>query len=263
MDRLEEKMSIAARSSRDARTTRAPILGAPLEGAKRTEVIGDCTLYLGDCRDILPAIEADALICDPPYGLGLGKHGGSNDERPRHLAKKGYAAYDDTPENYKLIVAPAIRDALAKTKRGMVFASPPMAWELPVPTAMGGVHLPSGVGRTPWGFAGVAHCLLYGRAPDLNKGHRPTVISSTERAPQEVDHPTVKPLKWMMWAVALGSRVGETVLDPFMGSGTTGVACVNLGRRFIGIELHEPYFDIARRRIEEAHSQPRLFGDAA
>ena len=63
----------------------------------------------------------------------------------------------------------------------------------------------------------------------------------------------------MRWAVDLASRNGETILDPFMGSGTTGVACAKLGRRFIGIEIHEPYFEIALRRIEQAQRQRDLF----
>lgn len=63
----------------------------------------------------------------------------------------------------------------------------------------------------------------------------------------------------MRWAVLRASRIGETILDPFMGSGTTGVACVKLGRKFIGIEIEERYFDIACRRIEEAYKQPDFF----
>lgn len=70
-------------------------------------------------------------------------------------------------------------------------------------------------------------------------------------------HPTQKPIAVMEWC--LGFVEGETILDPFMGSGTTGVACVKLGRRFIGIEIEEKYFDIACKRIEEATKQPDLF----
>ena len=67
----------------------------------------------------------------------------------------------------------------------------------------------------------------------------------------------------MLWLVERTSRAGETILDPFMGSGTTGVACAKLGRRFIGIEIEPRYFDIACRRIEEAYRQPRLFAEPA
>ena len=65
----------------------------------------------------------------------------------------------------------------------------------------------------------------------------------------------------MQWLVGLASRTAETILDPFMGSGTTGVACANLDRKFIGIEIEEKYFDIACRRIADAYKQPRLFED--
>jgi hypothetical protein len=71
-----------------------------------------------------------------------------------------------------------------------------------------------------------------------------------------VAHPTQKPIGLMRWCVGMTKG---TVLDPFMGSGTTGVACARLSRRFIGIEIHEPYFDIACRRIERAYQQPDLF----
>ena len=74
-------------------------------------------------------------------------------------------------------------------------------------------------------------------------------------------HPTQKPLPLMAWCLdQLPSDCG-LILDPFMGAGTTGVACVNSGRAFIGIERHEPYFDIACRRIEDAYRQPRLFAE--
>jgi adenine-specific DNA-methyltransferase len=72
-------------------------------------------------------------------------------------------------------------------------------------------------------------------------------------------HPTQKPVSLMMHIVKVSSRAGGVVLDPFMGSGTTGVACVNLGRKFIGIEIERKYFDIACERIEAAYSQGRLF----
>lgn len=224
----------------------------------RIEQIGDATLYLGDCREILPTIaRVDALVTDPPYGLGLGAHRGSSDSREKHLAKQGYSSYEDTPENFLAVVVPAITTALAISDRGMVFGSAPMMWSLPPPATLGGVHLPSSVGRTPWGFTSIACCLMYGRAPDLNKGCKPTGMRSTTKAP-DLGHPTVKPLAWMEWAVSLGTRTGETVLDPFMGSGTTGVACHALGRKFIGIEIEPRYFDIACRRIEDTQRQGRL-----
>jgi site-specific DNA-methyltransferase (adenine-specific)/modification methylase len=76
------------------------------------------------------------------------------------------------------------------------------------------------------------------------------------------DHPTQKPVEVMKWVIELCPKA-ETVLDPFMGSGTTGVACMQLGRKFIGIEREPKYFDIACKRIEQAVSQGQLFTPAA
>ena len=76
----------------------------------------------------------------------------------------------------------------------------------------------------------------------------------------EKDHPTQKPVELMQWCLGFIPDA-KTILDPFMGSGTTGVACANLGRKFIGIEIEPKYFDIACKRIEIAYSQPRLFED--
>ena len=75
-------------------------------------------------------------------------------------------------------------------------------------------------------------------------------------------HPSPKPVVVMDWLVREVSREGDTILDPFMGSGTTGVACVKLGRKFIGIEIDEGYFDIACSRIEKAYAQPDFFVSA-
>lgn len=75
------------------------------------------------------------------------------------------------------------------------------------------------------------------------------------------EHPTQKPVEVMSWCIQQLPPNAMTILDPFMGSGTTGVACANLGRKFVGIEISESYFDIACRRIEEAYKQPRLFAE--
>jgi DNA modification methylase len=75
----------------------------------------------------------------------------------------------------------------------------------------------------------------------------------------EKEHPTQKPLALMKWCVELLPKNVSTILDPFMGSGTTGVAAVNLGRKFVGIEIHKPYFDIACKRISDALKQPDMF----
>jgi hypothetical protein len=222
-------------------------------------VIGNAVLYLGDCREILPRVgQVDVLIADPPYGVNIGKHKAARDGRLKHLNKGGYQNYDDTPENYSAIVVPAINTALALARRGMVFGVPPAVWQLPAPDAIGGVFLPNSVGRNRWGFSSFAHCLLYGTGAGMQLGCKATGINNTDVS-EANGHPTPKPISWMRWAIDLGSLRGETVLDPFMGSGTTGVACAKLGRKFIGIEIEPKYFDIACRRIEAAYAQPDMF----
>jgi DNA modification methylase len=114
------------------------------------------------------------------------------------------------------------------------------------------------MGRNPWGFASFQHALFYGSAPDLNKGAKATAIYSTETA-EKNGHPCPKPIGWMKWIIGLATRPGELIVDPFMGSGTTGVAAINLGRKFTGIEIDPEYFEIAHRRIRAALDAPDMF----
>jgi len=207
------------------------------------------TIYHGDCREILPMIQADVLVCDPPYGVNLGNHAAATETRG-WLAKGRYASYEDTPENFHAIVVPALEVALGCVKRGLIFASGTGLRSLPPYDALGGVFLPAGMGRSCWGFQNHAFCALYGTAPDLHTGAKPTGIQSTEAA-DRVEHPCPKPYGWMTWAVLLTSRVGEVVLDPFCGSGTTLQAAKNLSRRAIGIEIDERYCEIAARRLAQ------------
>lgn len=217
------------------------------------------TLYCGDCLAILPHLEGvDCVVTDPPYGVNLGKHGAANEKRPQFRAMAGYESYEDTPENFDDVVVPAIKKAIGICGRGLVFSAGSMLWNLPKPSCVGGVYLPAGNGRCAWGFQNLAHCAFYGQCPDLNLGAKHIVLRSTE-ASEENGHPCPKPIGWMKWAVGLASREEETILDPFTGSGTTGVAAVKLGRKFIGIEIEPKYCEIAKRRIIEAEGQFALF----
>ena len=228
--------------------------------ALHKEVIGDAELWLGDCRDVLPTLgKVDAVVTDPPYGVNLGNHLGAKDDRRDQVLVKGcYESYDDTEANLVDIVVPSIRAALAIASRGAVFCAGTQAWHFPKADAVGGVFMPAAMGRNKWGFSSLSTLLLYGAAPDLHLGARATAMESSESADKN-GHPCPKPLGWMTWAVNLASRKNEIVLDPFMGSGTTGVACAKLGRSFIGIEIEPRYFDIACRRIESAYRQTDLF----
>ncbi len=204
------------------------------------------TIYHGDCREWMP--EADVLVTDPPYGVGLGivtdpRAGGHG------LGKAAYASYADTYDNFRETVIPAIQMALAATKRGAVFSGPHLQ-DFPKAAAVGGIFCPAGVGRHRWGFGAFLPVLLYGTDPRLHFGARPNVMQSNARA--EVNgHPCPKPLSWMRWLIELVSLPDETALDPFMGSGTTLVAAKSLGRRAIGIEIEERYCEIAAQRCSQ------------
>ena len=218
----------------------------------RVEYIGDATLYLGDCLEILPTLgKVDAVVTDPPYGVGLGKI------KSRLGRDDGYS-FEDTPENVRDVIVPRFTMALGLAKRGAVTPGHRCAWFYPAPYEIGCVYVPAGTGLGRWGFTTGHIVLFYGTDPLK----RQAANSFSCNAPAEKNgHPCPKPVEWMAWLVNRASLNGETILDPFMGSGTTGVACANLGRKFIGIEIEPKYFDIACKRIETAYSQPRLFDD--
>jgi DNA modification methylase len=221
------------------------------------------TLYQGDARVILPLLGGlDVLITDPPYGVLKGPDGAGRATRGtggQHGLRRGpYAHYEDTYANFCTQVVPILRLSVARAVRGAVFTGPHIQ-EQPKSTTTGGVYCPAGSGRHAWGFKTFLPVLFYGQAPNLHQGaRRQTTLHSTAVAERN-GHPCPKPLAWMEWLVDLCTRPGETVFDPFMGSGTTGVACVEFGRRFVGIELDSGYFALACARLDAAARQGRLF----
>ncbi len=256
-------MSASLRDRATAASQSNPQAVSSIAGIPSAVTIGRATLYLGDCREILPTLgKVDALITDPPYGLNLGQQadmrGGMHG-----LAKEGYASYDDTLENFRAVVVPAITTALALAKRGAVFCNHNLH-ELPKPDAIGGVYLPAATGRHCWGFNSLSPIAYYGTAPNLQNGSRHSAISSTERA-GNIGHPCPKPLGWMQWLIRHATIGGETILDPFMGSGTTGVAAILEKCAFIGIEQDPGYFEIACQRLRAVTGEDAgpLFGAVA
>jgi site-specific DNA-methyltransferase (adenine-specific)/modification methylase len=228
----------------------------------RKEVLADgIEIWMADCRNVLPLIgRVDAVVTDPPYGVSLS--GKAGHYRNNESAKRSdtYLSYDDTPENFDRIIVPAVARAISIARSSIVFMADKSIFKLP-PGHIGGIFLPNGCGMTAWGFQNFMHAVLYGADPFLaaGLGSRPNgKYGLYGNDSNKIDHPCAKPLAAMEWAVTRVSFDAELILDPFMGSGTTGVACVNLGRKFIGIEKEPKYFDIARRRINEALSRPRL-----
>lgn len=224
---------------------------------QRHERIGECDLYLGDCLEVMPELERfDACITDPPYGVGL------TGKVTKHTNARGkIKTYSDDQSIINDVVLPAIDMALALCDCALIFPGIRQMFAYPKPADIGGIVCPNGAGRSPWGFGCYNPVLFYGKSP--LKGAQPTtkVIyhpGMHVTGENNISHPCPKPIAFMKWAVNRASMVNQSALDPFMGSGTTGVACVQLGRRFTGIELDPEYFDIACRRIEAAVAEPRL-----
>jgi site-specific DNA-methyltransferase (adenine-specific)/modification methylase len=203
-------------------------------------VIGNATLYLGDCRDILPTLgKVEAVVTDPPFGLGDRMKGGTWAEKQ---AFKEMPTWDSEAPAPEVLAAVMDKSDRVVMWGGNYFGLPPsrcwLVWDKrnAVPT-MADVELAwTNLDRPAKRFKG-----MVGRV--------------------EFGHPTQKPLDLMRWTIAQVEHyeIAQTILDPFMGSGTTGVAAVQMGRRFIGIEREPKYFDIACRRIEEAQRQGDMF----
>lgn len=198
------------------------------------------TIYHGDCREILPTLPlVDLVLTDPPYGIG--EDGGACRTRGR----PGYSKH------------------------------PKMGWDKAPPDASTfDLVLSSGREHVIWGGNYFADKLppskgwLYWQklmGGDFADGE--LAWTSRDRALREFtkankggdhQHPTQKPVELMRWCIGFFPNA-ETVLDPFMGSGTTGVAAVKMGRTFVGIEREQKYFEIACQRIEAAQRQASLF----
>ena len=207
----------------------------------RIEHIGDATLYLGDCRDILPTLgKVDAVVTDPPYGLGDKMKGGTWAAKPEFL---GMPTWDTAPPTVETLMGIVALAPVSVMWGGNYYGLPPsrcwLIWDKAnaVPT--------------------MADCELAWTNIDKPAKRFRGLVGRVEHG-----HPTEKPLALMRWTI---NHVGDarTILDPFMGSGTTGVAAVQMHRKFIGIEREPKYFDIACKRIEDAQRQGQLFGAAA
>jgi site-specific DNA-methyltransferase (adenine-specific) len=222
--------------------------------------IGRATLYLGDCRDILPTLgKVDAVVTDPPYGEVNRASGGL-----RNLDKGAADVADFDLRELAEALTKLGRsvyvwcgtEQVSEFRRALVdhgYSTRACVWEKTNPSPMNGEYL--------W-LSSIELC-VFGKdagAPFLER-----CVSPVWRVPVERDqiHPTQKPVTLMMRQIAASAPINGTVCDPFMGSGTTGVAAVQLGRNFIGIEREPKYFEIARKRIEDAQRQSDLFIEAA
>jgi site-specific DNA-methyltransferase (adenine-specific)/modification methylase len=218
-------------------------------------VIGNATLYRGDCMEILPTLgKVDAVITDPPYGIGF-KHGGNN------RSGIGGGKYSTKFDGVAI--------------HGDDLSFDPSRWLdiSPVSVLWGANHyadkLPAKDSWLIWDKRAASHhqndfadCEMAwcskGGVARIFRHHWDGMMKASERGVPRV-HPTQKPIELMQWCIQQAG-MPETVLDPFMGSGSTGVTAMNLDRKFIGIEIDPVYFQIACDRIERAQQQLKLFG---
>jgi site-specific DNA-methyltransferase (adenine-specific) len=252
----------------------------------RKETIGDATLYLGDCREAMAQFadqSVDMIWTDPPYGHS--NHDGDFNARlNEHRGIESKPIVNDDADGMRDVVDAMLTEAARILRAdcccccccccgggGGGGPRPTFAWVADRMDRAGLSFFHSviwdkinpGLGwryRRQHEMIMVAHRaggkLLWAN----DKRATPNIFAFMP--PRNRQHPNEKPLELVSHFVEFHSTHGQTILDPFMGSGTTGVACAKLGRTFIGIELEPRYFDIAVRRIEEAYRQPRLFTES-
>jgi site-specific DNA-methyltransferase (adenine-specific) len=244
--------------------------------------IGNATLYLGDCLQILPTLaKVDAVVTDPPYADEAHAIGRRVLTRGRALGRA--RAVDSAALPFAPLAADTrlaliewaaaningwllafcqaesvagwreeIESAGARWIRAQIWVKPDSAPQLSGDRPAQGYESIAtawcGSGRSQWNGGGKRGVYTFTKH-DSEYGH----------GGLQNEHPTKKPLALMIELVSLFSNDSSTILDPFMGSGTTGVACMNLGRKFIGIEIEKKYFDIACERIDQAQRQGRMF----
>lgn len=215
--------------------------------------IGSATLYHGDCLEILPSIESvDALVSDPPYGIDLASKAGGVRNRWHQTMKYDLAIFgDDKPFD----PSPFLGFEKAILWGGNHFGSR-------LPDASCWLIWDKLDGGTPFNQADceMAWTNLPGPARLYRQKWRGMIRAGEENiGKQSRVHPTQKPVALMAWCIEhCRLAAGSVIFDPFMGSGTTGVAAVRGGHKFIGIEIDRRYFDIACQRIEDEQRQGRL-----
>ena len=208
---------------------------------------GQIAIYHGDCALIAPALGSFDLLCtDPPYGIGEAR--GKNKSRSKMARAKDYgaASWDDAPPSSQVLDMLRSRATHQCIFGGNYFALPPsscwLVWD-------------KENGASDFADAELAWT-NYKSAVRLKRHRWAGMLQADMSAKEERQHPTQKPLAVMSWAISLCPERPSTVLDPFMGSGTTLRACKDLGIRAVGIEQDERYCEIAARRM----SQQTLFG---
>ena len=217
---------------------------------KPTEIIGNCSLWLGDCREILPHLpKVDLVLTDPPYGINYGKMMKGKGDGSGGLDKNRWKDYGDFDWDSDRPTKETLLSVIDSGKVSIVWGGnyfadlfPPsmrwLVWDKCQSFSLADFEM-------AWSSENkAARIFRYSRPEALQDGR---------------EHPTQKPIALMEWCINLAPKNTLTVADPFAGSGTTGVACVRMGKTFYGIEREPKYFDIMCERIEQAYAQGRLF----
>ena len=208
-------------------------------------------IWHGDCRDW--GGDADVLITDPPYGVGFSGKSQKTRAGDTIKAEGGYL-FDDSREYVRRVVVPVVQSVLDISGRGAVTPGTKSMWLYPEPSDVGSWFSAAGTGISSWGFRCSQPILWYGKDPYQADGLGARANSFGQTYPNDANkagHPCAKPIRFVNWLVNRASRPGETILDPFMGSGTTLRAAKDLGRKAIGIEIEERYCEIAAQRLEQ------------
>jgi site-specific DNA-methyltransferase (adenine-specific) len=222
-------------------------------------------LHLGDCLEVMKNIpdgSVDMVLSDPPYGMDY-------QSNRRAATPKFDKIIQDTGVEWLDDFCSEIHRIMRENSAAYVFCS----WhnvdlfkqaferKFKIKNLLVWVKNNHGSGDLLGAYAPKYEFVFFlhkGRCL-LRDGRRPDVLEYAKVNGSKMVHPTEKPVDLLQRFIIDASDVGDTVLDPFMGSGTTGVACVNTNRKFIGIELDEKYFEIAKKRIEGTKKQDGFF----
>lgn len=204
--------------------------------------IGNATLYCGDSREILPTLgKVDAVVTDPPYGIGADKHAGKAENGWTQWAGEAWDNERPPREIFDAMLACSKHQIIWGGNYFTDFLPPTMQW------------LVWDKGQRNFSLADCEFAWS-----SQKKAARIFTLPRAKALADGKCHPTQKPIALMEWCLGFVKEAG-VICDPFMGSGTTGVACHRAGRAFIGIERDEAYFDVACKRIEWEQSQVALF----
>lgn len=227
----------------------------------RIETIGDATLYLGDCREIVQQLRADEfdVASDPPYGIKYSPGKGSKQIRSAHSRK------DNVPSR-KFVGDTVVTGDHEKFDPLFLLQMPfrhRILWGAnnycsQLPDQQGWLFWDKHCANLGLSFAEGEFAWTDLRITAKAFRHLWNGICRASESGVSREHPTQKPIALMQWCLGFLPNDGFAILDPYMGSGTTGIAALRLGRTFVGIEIEPKFFDIACRRIEAEASRPRL-----